>query len=324
MQNSDVQNTPGNATSLWSWLNWVEPVANDVLRRANRLQEWVNLDQLTDAMHQAAVWMWEAGFGNTTPNRNCYNSAQTLWQVISASWGPSRCLSFMINRDWTAAPADHVTMVAAIDGKLYIVDPFLKVTSLTQIPEVWGNSVTVTFQAGEAEWSGSGSHVTTYTRLNDGYLKIERRNSESGTVFQTRILCLNDRDNFENSAFNYYEQRSIKYERILTWTNGARFFFQFRVDPSPDNTKFPVRITTGSQPSLTIEDDESFVTNFEAKKEELKWMIGGEAGEALFQELLAARQAFIARRKDIQEPTETEIASFLLPDEALGLLSPQA
>lgn len=53
-------------------------------------------------------------------------------------------------------------------------------------------------------------------------------------------------------------------------------------------------------------------------------MIGGEAGEALFQELLAARQAFIARRKDIQEPTETEIASFLLPDEALGLLSPQA
>ncbi len=88
--------------------------------------------------------------------------------------------------------------------------------------------------------------------------------------------------------------------------------------------KFPVRITTGSQPSLTIEDDGSFEANFAAKEEELKWMIGIEAGDALFQELLAARAEFIDRRADIPEPNETEIAPFLLPKTALDLLSPQS
>lgn len=283
-------------------------LAQKVWDRVEELQEWVSLAETQERMNQEAVALWEQWFGNTDPSVNCYKSAAKLWEVVRwLWWTPRRCLLYVMDpQSGKADPADHVALVTEMGGELFVIDPFLKNTTFTQIPSIGWAPVVVVFDAGEAEGSGSNSHETTYTRLNANRVKIERRNAQNTNVFQTRILDLTPRDDFDSPAYNYYDQRAIKYERILRDRNGERFFLQFRVDPDATNENFPIKITLGK--NVYVQGQ------LEQAQSELKQRLGDEEGGSLYNMILSARGQFITNRKKIQPPTDIEVQPFLLRD----------
>lgn len=243
----------------------------------------------------------------TLPITNCLGSAQVLWEQLQM-WGytPRYCYMYL-EKGEQREPTDHVIPIVEIDDRIYMIDPHLKNTTLFALPEEWRDPVEIIFDANGVDGSGSGSHITTYTRLDKNRIRVERRNGSGDKVFQLRILDLNPRNDLED-LWNFFEagRHVLKYEQYIRTIDGTEFNFMFRSDPKNDGSgEYVSKIVIG-----TTQYSES---QFEEAKTELVQRMG-ENWNVLFDDLLSTRDTFIDSRKDTPEPTPAQIQQFSLTD----------